>query len=80
MATMKVAVTIDATLLTELDRLIAEHVFPNRSQAIQAALRDKLSRLRHTRLAVECAKLDARQEQRLAEEGMDGERESWPAY
>lgn len=78
MATTKVAVTIDSTLLAELDTLVTQQVFPNRSRAIQAALEEKLTRLRRTRLARECAKLDPVEEQALAEEGMEQELETWP--
>lgn len=80
MATTKVAVTIDSTLLAELDQLVAQHVFPNRSKAIQVALEDKLARMRRSRLAHECAKLDPREEQAFAEEGMDRELTAWPQY
>ena len=80
MRSAKIAVTIDQGLLTRLDRLVKEHRFPNRSRAVQEALRDKLERLEHSRLASECAKLDPQTEQRLAEEGLAGELEQWPAY
>ncbi len=80
MASTKVAVTIDTNLLAELDALVAKQVFPNRSKAIQSALQDKLARIRRTRLAAECAKLDPREEQALAEEGMALQLEAWPAY
>jgi metal-responsive CopG/Arc/MetJ family transcriptional regulator len=80
MATTKVAVSIDAELIAQVDRLVAEHVFPNRSKAVQEALRDKLSRLKRTRLARESAKLDRREEQALADEGLDQEHATWPAY
>ena len=80
MASAKVAVTIDSTLLSQLDRLIAQRVFPNRSKAVQEALQDKLARVNRTRLAAECAKLDPDAEQVLAEEGMDRELDRWPEY
>lgn len=80
MATTKVAVTIDSELLLELDQLVAQRVYPNRSRAIQEALLDKLTRLRRTRLATECAKLDPQEEQALAEEGMNMELTTWPEY
>lgn len=60
--------------------MIARQVFPNRSRAVRAALEDKLARLKRTRLAVECAKLDPRAEAALAEEGFDTELEQWPEY
>jgi metal-responsive CopG/Arc/MetJ family transcriptional regulator len=66
----KVAVTVDTQLLEELDEMIAKRRFTNRSQAIEAALAEKLERLRRTRLASECAKLDPREEKRLAEEAL----------
>lgn len=80
MPTTKVAVTIDSDLLAEVDQLVAEHVFPNRSKAIQEALQDKLTRLRRSRLARESAKLDPCAEQAMAEEGMDQELATWPEY
>lgn len=80
MATTKVAVTIDTELLAQIDQLVAQHVFPNRSKAIQEALQDKLTRMRRTRLARESAKLDPQIEQALAEEGMDQELAAWPTY
>jgi Arc/MetJ-type ribon-helix-helix transcriptional regulator len=80
MASAKVAITIDKVLLTEVDRLVAEGRFPNRSQAIQAAVRDRLDRMRRTRLAEEAAKLDPAEERAIADEGHAGELNSWPVY
>lgn len=60
--------------------LIAERRFPNRSQAIEEALADKLARRSRARLAREAAKLDPREEKALAKEGMGGELDAWPAY
>ena len=79
MGSNKVAITIDEELLKQLDRLVAERRFPNRSQAIQEAVREKLAHLDRTRLAREAAKLDRRLEQKLADEGIQGE-EEWPEY
>lgn len=80
MAATKVAVTIDSSLLAELDRLVAQQVFPNRSKAIQEALSDKLTRMRRRRLAQESAKLSIAEEQAFAEEGMQQDMEQWPEY
>ena len=80
MPATKVALTIDASLIEQVDQLVAKKVFPNRSKAIQEVLRDKLARLKRTRLARECAKLDSKQERALAEEGMDQELQAWPEY
>jgi Arc/MetJ-type ribon-helix-helix transcriptional regulator len=76
----KVAVTVDSELLEELDEMISKRRFTNRSQAIEAALAEKLQRLRRTRLADECAKLDPREEKRLAEEGLGEALDQWPEY
>jgi metal-responsive CopG/Arc/MetJ family transcriptional regulator len=66
----KVALTLDADLVEQVDQLVARRRFRNRSQAIEAALADKLHRLARTRLARESAKPHMRDEQRLAEEGL----------
>jgi metal-responsive CopG/Arc/MetJ family transcriptional regulator len=80
MSSAKIAVTIDQDLLTRLDRLVKERRFPNRSRAVQEALRDKLDRLERGRLARECAKLDPQFEQQLADEGLSEDLDQWPEY
>lgn len=76
----KIAITIEPSLLQRLDRFVGTEALPNRSQAIQAAVRDQLDRLEQTRLGRECAKLDRKAEQALAEEGFTAGSESWPEY
>jgi len=80
MGRSKIAITLDAKTVGEVDRLVSERHFPNRSQAIQEALDEKLARLSHTRLARECALLDTAFEQALAEEGIAEELDQWPQY
>jgi Arc/MetJ-type ribon-helix-helix transcriptional regulator len=80
MPTAKIAVSIDESLLIQLDQLVEEKLFPNRSRAVQEALRDKLDRVRRTRLARECAKLSRTEERELADEGLAGDLPTWPAY
>jgi len=80
MTKLKVAVTLDAGLLDQVDTLVRERRFPNRSQAIESALAEKLERLRRTRLARECAKLDPAEERGLADEDLAEDAKSWPAY
>ena len=76
----KVAITLDEGLLIQLDQLIAQEQFANRSQAIERAVAEKLERLGRTRLASECAKLDPREEKALAEEGLGADSATWPEY
>ncbi len=80
MGSAKVAITIERELLTQVDRWVAEGRYPNRSRAIQAAVREKLERARRKRLAEEAAKLDKKEERALAEEGFVAESDAWPAY
>ena len=80
MKASKIAITVDAKTLKELDSLVKSKVFPNRSRAIQEALAEKLMRLEKRRLAQECAKLDPAFEQSLTEEGLTLELEEWPVY
>jgi len=78
--TSKVAISIEKATLEQLDRLVRDKVFPSRSRAIQEAIEEKLSRLKRTRLAEECAKLDPCAEQAMAEEGLSEELRQWPEY
>ncbi|HEY6141556.1 MAG TPA: ribbon-helix-helix domain-containing protein [Thermoanaerobaculia bacterium] len=79
MARAKIAITVDEQAVAEIDRLVREGIFTNRSQAIEAAVKDRIERIRRTRLARESAKLDTAEEQALADEGYAGESE-WPEY
>lgn len=80
MSKLKVAITLDAGLLEQVDTLVQQHWFPNRSQAIESALAEKIARISRARLARECEKLDAAEERRFAEEGLEEDLKSWPAY
>lgn len=80
MARSKVAISLDREALARLDRLVREGVFPNRSQAIEVAVQEKIQRLERGRLARECAKLDPAFEQALADEGLSEDLASWPEY
>jgi metal-responsive CopG/Arc/MetJ family transcriptional regulator len=80
MSTAKIAITIEEEMLGKLDRLVSSKVFPNRSKAIQEAIKEKLTRVNRSRLARECAKLDPAVEKSIAEEGFSQEIEQWPEY
>jgi Arc/MetJ-type ribon-helix-helix transcriptional regulator len=74
----KVALTLDTRLVHKVDELVSRRRFKNRSQAVEAALVEKLDRIGRTRLAEECLRLDRAEEQRLADEGLEAE--AWPEY
>ena len=76
----KVAITIDERTLKHLDRLVRRSMFSSRSQAVQVAVEEKLARLKRSRLAEECAKLDPAFEKALAEEGLTQDLSEWPEY
>lgn len=80
MRSVKISITMEEDLLGELDRCVAEERYPNRSQAIQAAAREKLGRARRRRLAEEATKLDPKEERALAEDGFTAGSEARPAY
>jgi len=80
MGVTKVTISIDQSLMDRVDRLVEARVFPNRSQAVQTAVREKIARWERTRLAEECAKLDPAAEQALADEGLASEAAQWPGY
>jgi len=80
MGRSKVAITLDESILNRLDKLVRKQVCPNRSQAIEEAVAEKLARLERSRLAEECAKLDPAFEKALAEEGLSEDLAEWPEY
>ena len=80
MSVAKITISIENDLLRKVDLLVRERVFPNRSQAIQSAVEDKVSRIDKNRLARECAKLSKREERQWADLGLEADIEEWPEY
>jgi len=80
MSVAKVTISIESGLLKRVDHLVKARVFSNRSQAIQSAVEEKVARLDSNRLARECAKLDKKYEQSLADEGLASEVSEWLEY
>jgi metal-responsive CopG/Arc/MetJ family transcriptional regulator len=80
MGNEKIAITLDEEFIGELDRLVNQHVFQSRSQAIQEAVSEKLRRMKRSRLAIECGKLEPAFEKAMAEEGMTEDMSQWPEY
>jgi len=76
----KIAISLSEGTLEILDRLVREKAFANRSQAIEAAVEEKIRRLARVRLARECAKLNPAEEKELAEEGFPEDLAAWPEY
>jgi len=76
----KIAITIDQVLLEMLDSLVQNKTFNNRSQAINAALQEKLSRIQKTRLELECQKLVMEDERELADMGIEEDFREWDKY
>ena len=77
LATPKIAITIDADLLRTLDLWVSEGRFPNRSKAIQAAVREKRERWRKTRLAEALRHVDPKEMQAEVDIVFDGEILPW---
>lgn len=76
----KIAIALNPVILARLDGLVAEAGFPSRSQAVEAAIEEKLERLERTQLARECVKLDPAYEKAMAEEGLNEDLAEWPTY
>jgi metal-responsive CopG/Arc/MetJ family transcriptional regulator len=76
----KIAITLDEKIVGRLDRLVRQRAFTNRSQAIEQAIEEKLSRMDRTRLAREAAKLDPTFEKSLSEEGLERDKAEWPEF
>ena len=80
MGKAKIAITLDEKIVGRIDRLVQQRTFSNRSQAIEQAIEEKLSRLDRSRLAREAAKLDPEFEKKLSEEGLERDRTEWPEF
>ena len=80
MPVAKVTISIDASLLRRVDLLVSRDVFQNRSQAIQSAVAEKISKVDKNRLAVECTKLNKKEEQEFADSGLVADLNEWPEY
>ena len=80
MGKTKIAITLDEQYIDQLDRFVSDHIFQNRSQAIQEAVEEKLARMKRTRLAKECTKLDQIFEKAMADEGLTEDLSQWPEY
>ncbi len=76
----KIAITLDEEFVKQLDYLVMQHSYKNRSQVIEEAVEEKLDRLKRGRLARECTKLDPVMEKELAEEGLVEDLDNWPEY
>lgn len=80
MGKTKIAITLDKEYIEQLDTFVSKRIFQNRSQAIQEAVKDKILRMKRTRLAKECAKLDPAFEKAMADEGLTEDLSQWPEY
>lgn len=80
MSTAKIAITLDAEIVEQIDRWVRERKYPNRSKVIQEAVKERMARWRKTRLMEEAAKLNPKEEKALAEESLAVENEAWPEY
>ena len=76
--TRTIAVTLDQEIVAALDRWVREGKYPNRSRALQSAVTLLVEKDKRYRLARELAKLNPREERRLAQEGIADS--SWPAF
>ncbi len=74
----KIAVTLEKDTVAELDRWVREGKYANRSRALQSAVDLLAEKEKRRRLARELGKLDRREEQRMAEDGLGAS--PWPPY
>jgi metal-responsive CopG/Arc/MetJ family transcriptional regulator len=80
MTRAKIGITIDQVLLELLDNLVQNNIFQNRSQAINTALKEKLSRIEKRRLELECQKLLIEEEREFADMGLEEDFKEWEKY
>ena len=66
MSVAKLVITMKPTLLAQIDRWVAGGRYSSRSQAIQAAVREKVRRAQRRRLAEEAGQLNPTEERATA--------------
>ncbi len=76
----KVAISIEASVLKKIDRMVKAKTFESRSHAFQKAAELTLAKVERSQLAKECAKLEKRTERKLADEGLSRDLKEWPDY
>ena len=78
MSVSSVMIELEPSLLAKLDGYVEGHVFHSRSEAVSAAVREKIERMEsRAQFLAECSKLDPAEEQAFAEEWLEGERAAW---
>ena len=76
----KIAITVSPLVLNRLDAWVQSEHYASRSEAIEHAVEAQLQRLERTRLADQCALLDANEEQAMADSGLAADTAAWPAF
>ena len=75
-----ITITMDDAVLETLDNLVKNSVYPDRSLAIQEAVKDKFKMIDDAIFERELAKLDPDFERQLSEEGLAQDLLEWPEY
>ena len=75
-----ITITMDDALLKTVDRLVEKSVYPDRSLAIQQAVREKFRRADKDLVERELDKMDPEYEQRMADEFLPRDLSEWPEY
>ncbi len=76
----KIAVTIDAEILKELDLMVKEKDIASRSKAIEEAVAQRIECWRKRRLFEELRKLESEAEMKESESGFEAVNEAWQKY
>jgi len=71
---------MDDAVLETLDDLVRNSVYPDRSLAIQEAVKDKFTTVEDAIFERELAKLDPDFERQMSEEGLAQDLLEWPEY
>ena len=80
MNSAKIAISIEPSLLKQIDSLVTRKLFRSRSELFQIAVSEQLGRLDVDAFGRECAKLDPAEEQMFADIGISTDFTEWPAY
>lgn len=80
MNSAKIAISIEPSLLKQVDSLVGRKLFRSRSEIFQIAVSEQIARLDDDAFNRECIKLDPSEEQAFADIGLSTDLTEWPAY
>jgi Arc/MetJ-type ribon-helix-helix transcriptional regulator len=80
MSTKKITITLEGSIIEEMDSLVKKNKYKSRSKAVQIAIEEYLKKIEKQKLYAEIDKLDKTEEMKVAEASLEAVNEIWEEY